>query len=121
MEKTLYIIYNNLLDTKVYTTFNEIMALNKMIVAENRKNLSLLRIDYKSLLDDVCYLCYDLDREQTLKHAKSLDEAYKHIAIRAMDGFYLGETKIIKIDKKEIINEIEERQRKEMLWQKTMF
>lgn len=121
MEKTLYIIYNNLLDTKVYTTFNEIMALNKMIVAENRKSLSLLRIDTETLLDGINYLCYDLDREQTLKHAKSLDEAYKYVAIRAMDGFYLGDTKIIKIDKEEIINEIEKRQRREILWQKTMF
>lgn len=115
MEKQLYIIYDNLIDTKVYVTFNEIMALNQMIVAENRKNLDLLRIDTERLLDNVTYLCYDLDKEQTLKHATSLNEAYKYIAIRAMDGFYMGNTKIIRIDKEEIISEIEERQRKEML------
>lgn len=114
MKKILYIVYNNFIDTKVYMTFSEIMALNKMITSENRKNLNLLRVHFDRLLNDITYLCYDLDREQVLKHAISLDEAYKYVAIRAMDGYYSGDIKIIKIDKNEIISQIEERQRKEM-------
>lgn len=91
------------------------MALNKMIVAENKKSLDLLKIDTERLLDGVTYLCYDLDREEILKAAKDLNEAYKYVAIRAMDGFYSGDTKIIKINKDEIISGIEERQKEEML------
>lgn len=103
MEEKLYIIYDKLEDTILFSSFNESKVVNKMIESEDKKRLILLKIDRDRLLGFTTHLCYDLNRNRVLSASKNINMIYKYIATWAMRGYPFNNTRIITIRKCDII------------------
>lgn len=103
MNNLVYIVYNLKTKKIIHATFNQLIAYHKAIATNDTKNIAMIAVDYDTLHKNISYICYDIKSRTIVTIENSLNNTYKDLAIKAMNGSYLGDTIIIKFDKNDII------------------
>ncbi len=102
MNNLVYIVYNLKNKTIVHATFNQIIAYHKAIATNNTPNVVIIAINYDILYKNISYICYDIKSKAIITIENNLNNTYKTLALKAINGDYLGDTIIIKFDKNNI-------------------
>lgn len=103
MNNLVYIMYDLKTKNIVHATFNQTIAYHKAIATNHTPDVIIIAIDYDTLYKNISYICYNIKSKSIVTIENNINNAYKTLATKAMNGDHLGNTIIIKFDKNDII------------------